>query len=196
VSDASRHVLAHLAVLREAARLGPVVDLACGRGRNALAIAEHGIPVCGVDRSASFLAELRGAAGARGLPIAAVRADLEAAPGPPLAEGRCGALVVCRYLHRPLAPILEQLLCPGGWLLYETFTIHQRDLGYGPENPAFLLQPGELPSLFPGLEVSLSWEGTTDEPHPAAVARLAARRPQHSLPVPYLEETEQDLHLR
>ena len=33
----------------------PVVDLACGRGRNALAIAAHGIPVLGVDRSAEFL---------------------------------------------------------------------------------------------------------------------------------------------
>jgi SAM-dependent methyltransferase len=177
VSDASRHVLAHLALLRGAARLGPVVDLACGRGRNALAIAEHGIPVCGVDRNASFLAELRGAARARGLPVAAVRADLESAPAPPLADGRCGALVVCRYLHRPLAPILEQLLRPGGWLLYETFTIHQRDLGYGPENPAFLLQPGELASLFPTLEIAHCWEGLTDEPRPAAVARLAARRP-------------------
>ena len=177
MSDASPHVLAHLAQLRDGAALGPVVDLACGRGRNALAIAAHGIPVLGVDRSAAALAELCAAARAGGLPIRAVRADLEAASATPLAAGRCGALVVCRYLHRPLASELAELLAPGGWLLYETFTIHQRDLGYGPENPDFLLIPGELPTLFPGLEVALYWEGTSDEPRPAAVARLAARKP-------------------
>jgi SAM-dependent methyltransferase len=177
VSEASPHVLAHLEVLREAATRGAVVDLACGRGRNALAIAAHGIGVLGVDRSAEFLAELCATGRARALPVRAVRADLEAAPRPPLAERRCGALVVCRYLHRPLAPVLEALLAPGGWLLYETFTIHQRKLGYGPENPAFLLKPGELPVLFPGLEIASHWEGTTDEPRPAAVARLAARKP-------------------
>ena len=177
MSGASPHVLAHLAELRAAAALGPVVDLACGRGRNALAIAQHGISVLGLDRSAELLAELRGAARARGLPITTVRADLESAPAPPLAERRCGALVVCRYLHRPLAPVLEALLAPGGWLLYETFTIHQRDLGYGPENPAFLLKPNELPALFPHLEIAHHWEGLSDEPRPAAVARLAARRP-------------------
>jgi tellurite methyltransferase len=176
VSDPSPHVVAHLDPLRAAAALGPVVDLACGRGRNALAIAARGIPVLGVDRSAELLAELCASARARSLPVRALRADLESAPAVPLAVGRCGALVVCRYLHRPLAPVLEALLAPGGWLLYETFTIHQRELGYGPENPAFLLHPGELPKLFPGLEVVLHWEGITDGDRPAAVARLAARK--------------------
>ncbi len=177
MSGASPHVLAHLDRLRDAAARGPVVDLACGRGRNALAIAAHGIPVIGVDRNTEFLLELSSAARAHQLAIRAVRADLEAAPAPPLAERRCGALVVCRYLHRPLAPVLEKLLAPGGWLLYETFTVHQRDLGYGPENPSFLLQPDELPALFPGLAIEMHWEGLTDEPRPAAVARLAARKP-------------------
>jgi tellurite methyltransferase len=177
VSDPSPHVVAHLDALRAGAALGAVVDLACGRGRNALAIAAHGIPVLGVDRSAELLGELCGAARAHALPVRAARADLESAPALPLAAGRCGALVVCRYLHRPLAPALEALLAPGGWLIYETFTIHQRELGYGPENPAFLLNPGELPALFPGLDVALHWEGLTEEQKPAAVARLAARKP-------------------
>ena len=177
MSDPSPLVIAHLAALRGAAALGLVVDLACGRGRNALAIAARGIRVLGVDHNAGFLAELCAAARARALPVRAARADLETAPAPPLAERRCGALVVCRYLHRPLAPVLEALLAPGGWLLYETFTIHQRDLGYGPENPAFLLEPGELPTLFPRLVVEHHWEGVSDEARPAAVARLAARRP-------------------
>jgi tellurite methyltransferase len=177
VSDPSPLVVAHLDTLRSAAARGPVVDLACGRGRNALAIAARGIPVLGLDRSAEILSELVNTARERTLPVRALRADLETAPAPPLAEGRCGALIVCRYLHRPLAPALEALLAPGGWLFYETFTIHQRDLGYGPENPSFLLQPNELPALFPRLEITHHWEGLSDEPRPAAVARLAARKP-------------------
>jgi len=177
VSDASPHVLAHLAALRSAARAGPVVDLACGRGRNALAIARAGIPVVGLDRDAGHLRELEAASRGAGLPVRALRADLESAPRPPLADGSCAALVVCRYLHRPLAPLLEEILQPGGWLLYETFTLHQRDLGYGPRNPAFLLDPGELATLFPRLEICFRWEGISDEPRPAAVARLTARKP-------------------
>lgn len=177
MSEPSPLVVAHLDALRAGAALGPVVDLACGRGRNALAIAARGIPVLGVDRSEELLAELSADAQARALPVRAVRADLESASALPLAAGRCGALVVCRYLHRPLARALEALLAPGGWLLYETFTIHQRQLGYGPENPAFLLNPGELVTLFPGLAIAHHWEGTSEEARPAAVARLAARKP-------------------
>ena len=175
--SASPWVVAHRDALHSAARLGAVADLACGRGRNALAIAGDGVPVVGVDRDAAHLGELRATALARGLAIRAVRADLEAAPFPPLRPGSCGAVVVCRYLHRPLAPRLAALLAPGGLLLYETFTIHQRELGHGPRNPDFLLEPDELPALFPGLAIEAHWEGLSDEAKPAAVARLAARAP-------------------
>jgi hypothetical protein len=68
------------------------------------------------------------------------------------------------------------LLRPGGVLVYETFTIHQRKLGTGPRNPAFLLEPGELPRLFPQLAVVHLWEGITRGPAPNATARLLARR--------------------
>jgi len=157
---------------------GPVIDIACGRGRNALALARAGVAVLGIDRNAEHLAALHAAAQDESLPVAVARADLESGARPPLAVGRCGAVVVCRYLHRPLAPQLVALLRPGGWLLYETFTIHQRELGYGPSNPDFLLEPGELPRLFPGLEIAEHWEGIDESgERAAALARLAARRP-------------------
>ena len=90
---------------------------------------------------------------------------------------RCGALLVFRYLHRPLCAALAASLRPGGLLLYETFTTAQRELGYGPRNPAFLLEPGELPRLFPELEILETWEGLSPGPTPSALARLLARRP-------------------
>ena len=163
--------------LARAAGRGPVLDVACGRGRNALAAARHGARVVGVDRDAGALGILSRAATAGALPVLPVRADLERGLPAPVRPGSCGGVLVFRYLHRPLAAQLAGALRPGGLLLYETFTLHQRELGYGPGNPAFLLEPGELRSLFPGLRVLSYWEGTTPGPKPWALARLAAERP-------------------
>jgi len=178
VSDEpSAHLLAELPRLRAAAARGPVVELACGRGRNALAVAAAGIPVVGIDRDPEALAGLRAAARDRGLPVSALRADLETPHGIPLRTGSCGAILVFRFLFRPLAAAIEAALAPGGLLLYETFTVHQRSLGPGPRSPAFLLDPGELRKLFSGLEVLAYSESTVAEPWPQALARLTARRP-------------------
>jgi tellurite methyltransferase len=168
--------LAHLEHLRAAARRGPVVDVACGRGRHAVAAAERGVPALGIDRNPDFLAELCATARARPLPVAAIRADLETGCGLPLAPASCAALLVFRYLHRPLVPHLIATLQPGGLLLYETFTLYQREQGYGPKNKHFLLRRGELTELFATLEVIDAWEGQTEDDPPAAVARLAARK--------------------
>jgi SAM-dependent methyltransferase len=162
--------------LREAARLGVVCDLACGRGRHALAAARLGARVVAIDRSREALGELAAAAGRQRLAVQALRADLETAAGLPLRPRSCGAILVFRFLFRPLASAIAECLAPGGLLLYETFTIHQREVAYGPRNPAFLLEPGELVRLFPALDVLRASEGWTEGPRPEALARLAARR--------------------
>jgi SAM-dependent methyltransferase len=149
-----------------------VADLACGRGRHALAVAGWGLPVLGVDRNARFLAELQRRAVAPALPVQAIRADLEAGARLPLRPGSCGAVLVFRFLFRPLAPHIEALLAPGGLLLYETFTEAQAEREAGPSNPAFLLADGELPRLFPGLRV-LSYREQPGQ----GVASLAATKP-------------------
>jgi SAM-dependent methyltransferase len=176
--EPSSHLVAELPRLRETRALGPAVDLACGRGRHALALGAAGIPALGIDRDAAALAELRDAARGLPAPVAGVCADLETPLGIPVRTASCGAILVFRFLFRPLATAIEAALAPGGLLVYETFTLDQRSLGYGPRNPAFLLEPGELPSLFPRLEVLATWEGRTPGPHPDALARLTARRPR------------------
>jgi SAM-dependent methyltransferase len=163
--------------LSSAAERGPVVDLACGRGRHCIAAAEGGAYAIGVDRNATFLAELRATARERGLRVDAVRADLEHQSELALKPECCAAILVFRFLFRPLAPRIEEALQPGGLLLFETFTVHQAEFATGPRNPAFLLAEGELPELFPSLEVLAFWEGVTNGSSPAAVARLAARKP-------------------
>lgn len=159
--------------LREAGALGPVVDLACGRGRHALAAARLGLSVLALDRDESALRALQRRAPPR---LTCVRTDLEAGYGIPVAPHSCGAVLVFRFLFRPLASGIMELLKPGGLLLYETFTIRQREFSQGPRNPAFLLATGELTQLFADLEPLHYEEVVTEGPRPAALARLAARR--------------------
>ena len=160
-----------------AARRGPVLDLACGRGRHALAAAELGAATLGIDRDESALRALQAEAEQRRLPLGCLRADLETPLGIPVKPASCGVILVFRFLFRPLAPAISAALAPGGLLLYETFTVAQRALGSGPRRAEFLLEPGELRSLFSDLEPLEHWEGRTDSPSPECLARLAAQRP-------------------
>jgi SAM-dependent methyltransferase len=173
----SAFFVAQMANLSAAARQGPVVDLACGRGRHCLAVAEGGAQAIGLDHNPAFLSELAERAAERDLPVECVLCDLESSTEIPLKTDSCAAILVFRFLYRPLAPKIADALQPGGLLLYETFTTAQRDLPGGPRNPAFLLEPGELPKLFPTLDVLAYWEGQTGGNAPAALARLAARKP-------------------
>jgi SAM-dependent methyltransferase len=155
-----------------------VLDLACGRGRHALAAAELGARTLAIDRDPEALRSLRAEAARRGLRgLSCLRADLETPHGIPAKPGGCGAILVFRFLFRPLASAIAAALAPGGLLLYETFTVAQRALGSGPRRAAFLLEPGELPALFPDLEPLEHWEGQTAAPAPECLARLAARKP-------------------
>lgn len=129
-----------------------------------------------LDRDRERLSSLAATALSRALPLQGVRADLETGNGIPLETGTCGAILVFRFLFRPLAPAIERALRPGGLLLYETFTEQQRSLGRGPRRADFLLEPGELPRLFPHLEVIEFDEGMRAGPPAEVTARLAAIR--------------------
>jgi tellurite methyltransferase len=176
-AEAPAFLRAHRAALLAAARRGPVLDVACGRGRGGLVLARAGARVVGLDRAADALGELRDAAAREGLDVSPVRCDLESGRGLPVRAASCGVVLVLRYLYRPLCAALAAALAPGGLLLYETFTRDQGKLPYGPRNPAFLLDPGELPGLFPGLRAEVFEEGRFADPRPFHLARLLARRP-------------------
>ena len=181
------HFAAWLPEILKVAKGGLVLDLASGRGRHARAIAEAGFSVVALDRNPDSLRELasetsdvvsRGEGRGRAARVACLRADLEGEVLPPLRSGTFAAILVFRYLHRPLMPWIEQALVPGGLLLYETFTKDQRELGWGPRRDAFLLEAGELPALFPGLDVESYVEGLSEDAQPAQTGRLVARRPR------------------
>ncbi len=173
----SSFFLDHREALKAAGALGPVLDLACGDGRHTLASAALGLAVLAIDRNPASLMALERRAQTEQLRVCCVRSNLETDYGFPIKPGTCGAILVFRFLFRPLAPAIVAALRPGGLLLYETFTLHQRQLASGPKNPAFLLAEGELPGLFPELEVLAFEEVLTEGTHPQALARLCARRP-------------------
>jgi rhodanese-related sulfurtransferase len=152
-------------------RGGNVLDVACGAGRHALLLAAAGFSVHAIDRNAGTIAWLSRTAHRVGLSLDVAVADLEI-KGVDLGEATYDAVLVFRYLHRPLFQALVRALRPGGVLVCETFTVGHAPDGK-PMNPEFLLQPGELPRLVAPLDVIDSREGRfAGEP----LASVAARR--------------------
>lgn len=182
VGPASAFFLEHTSRLSSSASIGPTLDLACGRGRHALAAAHLGLSVVAIDQNPDqldILAEIRAEERKDGIgAIEILCADLESPPRPPLESASFGAVLVFRYLHRPLFPWIETLIAPGGFVLYETFTEEQRRLGWGPKRSDFLLRAGELRELFPGLVVEVYEEGPSKDERSAHTARLLASRPR------------------
>ncbi len=154
---------------------GRALDVAMGPGRHALFLAARGLQVIGIDISRVALKLGLREARARSLPLDVVWADATALP---FSREAFDVILNFYFLERAICPHLEEVLRPGGLLFFETFTMAQLPLGWGPRNPRHLLHPGELPRLFPRLEPLLYREALdTHGPHPKAIASLIARRP-------------------
>jgi SAM-dependent methyltransferase len=165
---------------------GAALDLACGTGRNALFLAEHGLHVTAVDWSAAALDTLEARARSRKIPVSRmqimgeakrasragidlVQADLERSELP----ARSFDLILdIRYLQRSLFPQICRALRPNGMLLFETYTQAQLDFCGGPRDPAHLLKVGELREAFPELHPLFYRELRAGQ----GIASLAARK--------------------
>jgi tellurite methyltransferase len=170
--------------LEHAAKLGPVLDLACGSGRNGLRLIENNIPVIFADISADALLQVelslaqepyrKNASTATLWPV-----DLEQPGVNPLDGHMFGAIVAYHYLHRPLLESIKQAVYPGGMVIYETFTVDQPRYGR-PNNPNFLLRHGELQEVFCNWTILHSFEGVVEKntgDGSKAVAQLVAEKP-------------------
>lgn len=158
-----------------------VLDLAAGRGRNALFLAARGAQVVAVDRDAEALATF-----ARSPGIETRVADLERDDWP-FAGERFDAIVVVHYLHRALFAHLLASLAADGALLYETFATGNAAYGK-PSNPDFLLEPAELLGLArEKLTVVAFEQGLIDGPPAAVIQRLAGVGRARAWPPPLPE---------
>lgn len=128
---------------------GDALDLACGRGGNALYLAARGFSTRAWDVSAVAIQSLSEVAAYNGLPLVAEQRDVTANPP---ASGSFDIIVVSRFLDRTLAPAICAALRRGGLLFYQTF-IREKVSGTGPNNPAYRLEPNELMRLFQPLHI-------------------------------------------
>jgi SAM-dependent methyltransferase len=135
---------------------GRALDVACGRGRDALWLAGRGLWVRAIDRDQDSLDALRHRARDHGVALEAQALDLEAGV-PDLGSGYA-LIVVMNYLHRPLFPVLREALAPDGLLVYETF-LESHGERRRPSRPEHLLKAGELPHLVCPLEIVAQREG-------------------------------------
>jgi tellurite methyltransferase len=154
---------------------GPVLDLACGDGRNGIFLAQNGLDVVCCDISPESLGRAKKLAEANNARIEIWQVDLEIDGPNPLPNDTYGAILVFRYLHRPLLEWIKKALKNDGLLVYETFTVEQPKFGK-PRNPDFLLNPGELLQTFGAWEVIHYFEGIKENPT-RAVAQIVCRKP-------------------
>lgn len=129
---------------------GKALDLACGRGGNALYLAAHGLETCAWDNNNSVLLELSEEALARDLKVHIELRDCE--QNPPRQQS-FDVIVVSHFLYRPIMQALENSLKPGGVMFYETFTELKPAGMSGPTSPDYLLSDGELLTVFKSVEV-------------------------------------------
>lgn len=146
-----------------------MLDLACGGGRHARFLARLGHPVLAVDRDPLALAALSGEPG-----VTVMQRDLETGTWP-LGQERYGAVIVVRYLHRPIMAALVAAVADDGVLLYETFAQGNEAFGK-PSNPDFLLRENELlDRVSPGLRIVAFEQGREQSGEQARVVqRIAA----------------------
>lgn len=164
----------HLHIFTPELKRYPVLDLACGDGHNGIVLSALGFRVIFVDRSKESLEQVRKRAETGGIKAELMQIDLEASDRNPFHGQNFSAVLVFRYLHRPLIPFIRDTLVPGGLVLYETFTEDQAQFGR-PRNPDHLLRPGELASWFRDWEIIHLFEGITGDP-PKAIAQLVCRK--------------------
>jgi SAM-dependent methyltransferase len=166
---------------------GRALDIACGVGRHALYLAERGWQVTAVDSSRVGIEILRQRALSARIPACGAQAsclhqidahvvDLEKDEFQiePAAYD-----LICNfyYLQRDLLPAISAGVRARGTFVA---AIHLNDGNPNakPHNPAFLLEPGELKTLFSDWEITYYLEGPSDEGgHHHDTAYLIARKP-------------------
>ena len=141
-----------------------------GEGRHTRVLVELGFRTFGVDRDQARVGRAYCNLRTLGQKAFLWVADLDYCP---LAERHFDLVLCSRYLQRNLWAELAGSVKLGGFVIYETFTTHQRQYDWGPHSSDHLLQPGELRDSFKGWEIWVYDERQV----PAGEARLVARKP-------------------
>jgi 2-polyprenyl-3-methyl-5-hydroxy-6-metoxy-1,4-benzoquinol methylase len=163
----SEFLVEHAAQLPSAGR---ALDVACGRGRNAVWLARRGLKVDAVDISSIALAKAMSLATRHGVADRVRTIEHDLAKGLPSLNGAYD-VVMCLHFRQPaLWPRMRELVAPGGVLLIETLARHPSNLDV---NPDFLGERDELLAAAGDLDVVFHGRATAAK---RAADRLFARR--------------------
>jgi SAM-dependent methyltransferase len=173
-----RHPTALLARYLDQLKHGLALDIACGTGRNSLALAEAGFAVDAIDISAAGLDRLRADAARQGLRINTLEHDLEhGLPDSPAISDCYDLIVMVRYVNQALIESLIDRLADGGVFISEQHLTTDREV-IGPRSEAFRLAPQQLLDAVRGLRVHHYSEGIVTDPdgRRTALAQIVASR--------------------
>jgi len=152
-SDTSGTPAAVAAVLEENEHLlptaGDALEIACGRGANALFLARKGLKALAWDTSSVAVEQINRRAQSESLRLLAEVRDV--VNEPPQSD-TFDVIVVTHFLDRGLAPRIAAALKENGLLFYQTFT-RSRVSSRGPQNEDYRLGDNELLKLFAALKV-------------------------------------------
>lgn len=169
--------------LQNISKQAPILDLACGNGRNGLYLMRKNIPIVFADVKESALEQVKRSItnqnSDKNLLADFWQVDFEQDNVNPLVDKSFSAIMVFRYLHRPLFEKIKQAVIESGTVIYETFTVDQAQFGR-PKNSNFLLKHGELAELFSDWHILYSFEGVVEannESGKQAIAQIVARKP-------------------
>ena len=155
---------------------GVVLDLACGKGQNGLLLKAYNIDLVFADLQQQHLSTLHKDFNIDNSDL--WQADFESESNidaQKLAKMQLQGIIVFRYLHRPLFDSIKQAIKPGGFVIYETFTIENRQFGR-PNRADFLLELGELKTVFKEWDILFYFEGIKENPD-RAIAQIICRKP-------------------
>ena len=152
---------------------GRALDIACGKGRNALFLASRGFQVTAMDISSVGLEQGRKQADESLLSIAWQQTDLEQLR---LGSAEYDLIVNINYLQRSLIPQIKAAVKTGGHVIFDTYLIDQQVIGH-PKNPDYLLLHNELLDHFRDFRVLFYREGKfVDGTGPSFRAGIFAQR--------------------
>ena len=177
-------------------KTGRALDIACGVGRHAIYLAELGWQVTAVDSSRVGIEILQQRARERSARIhVPTRRDSQASCLREI-DARVANLetgefqiepdtydLICDfyYLQRELFPAIRAGVKSGG-MFVAAIHLNDGNPDAKPHNPAFLLESGELQTLFSDWEITYYREGASDEGgHHHDTAYLIARKPAVSV---------------
>lgn len=150
---------------------GRTLDVAMGRGRNAVYLARMGFEVEGIDLSTDAVSDALEWARQSEVNIKTHLTDLE--NNYHIEKGLYTVIICFNYLYRPLIPQIKKGLRTGGMVIYETYIVEQARFGK-PKNPDHLLKHNELLDLFRDFRCLRYREGVID--NRKAIASIVAEK--------------------